>query len=147
MYPNKNDIFTYVHDADSKVRSRIDKIIVQNCFTVKSYEQKIIYQSDHEMIMTHVELDETIEKGHGIWKNNCSIFQNEVFLEEFEYLWFNWKDQYEFQGPIKSWISCKKEVKLFLIDIGNIFAKQKKESKRKRESRFEKSTRSNITPK
>ena len=83
------------------------------------------------MIITHVELDETIEKGHGIWKNNCSFFQNEVFLEEFEFLWFNWKDQYESQGPIKSWISCKKEVKLFLMDIGKIFAEQKREAKEK----------------
>ena len=125
-YPNKNDIFTFTQDL---IRSRIDKIIVQNCFTVKSYDHQIVYQSDHEMIISHIQLDEFIEKGYGVWKNNALVFQNEIFQEEFKELWIYWKAVYDSSCPIGFWMSCKKQIKHFLIDTGKILAQQKRNLK------------------
>ena len=128
LYPNKDDIFTYTQGLS---RSRIDKIIVQDSFNVKSYDHQVIYQSDHEMIISQIQLDEVVEKGYGIWKNNTSFFKNDIFKEEFTELWNEWKTLDNLNCPIRFWMFCKKQIKLFLIDTGKILAERKRKFKQK----------------
>ena len=130
LFPQKNDIFTFTQGLS---RSRIDKIIVNKSFCVKSYDHQVIYQSDHDMIISHIQLNQTIEKGFGIWKNNTSIYENDVFRDEFIELWNSWKNLDDTDSPTMFWMSCKKRIKSFLIDIGKILAQKKRNVKEREE--------------
>ena len=123
LYPTKNDIFTFVQ---GNVASRIDKIIVGNDFMVKQFWHEVNIHSDHVIIMAHLQLDQNIEKGHGVWKNNVSIYQNEIFKDEFKILWDNWKDSLQTSCPLTFWVSVKKKIKHFLMDIGKLISLGKK---------------------
>ena len=104
LYPTKNDIFTYTQGLS---RSRIDEIIIHNSFTIKSYDHQVVYQSDHEMVISHIQLDETVEKGYGFWKNNASIFKNDAFKEEFTELWNDLKGLNNSNCPIRFFAKSK----------------------------------------
>ena len=129
LYPNKNDIFTYTHGS---TRSRIDKILVQgDCFHIKDYCHELIYQSDHELIVAHIQSNNIIEKGKGIWKNNSLLYQNECLKDEFAEFWSDLKSTYQSNCPIKFWMHAKKKVKNLFMIIGKLIAKEKNNEKKK----------------
>ena len=123
LYPTQNNRFTYFHGG---VRSRIDKIIVYNGFKVKQFYHEACLHSDHVVIVAGLQLDEVIEKGYGIWKNNVSIFKNDVFKDEFKELWEFWKQKSSLTCPVEFWMWVKKRIKSFLIDTGKLLARKKR---------------------
>ena len=124
IFPN-DKYFTFL-TAGSK--SRIDKIIVSHSFDVIDYYHEICNLSDHVIVISKLQLKGKFEKGYGVWKNNTSIFQNKIFLSEFEKLWNYWKFSLfdECFCPLTYWIWAKKGVKNFLLDIGKQVNTQKK---------------------
>ena len=123
LYPLRNDIFTW-YQGDTA--SRIDKIIVQNSFKIKNFFHEVNVHSDHVVITAHLQLDQNIEKGTGSWRNNVSLYQNDIFKDEFNILWDNWKSTAQTACPLSFWISVKKKIKKFLIDIGKFSANEKR---------------------
>ena len=123
LYPTQNNRFTFFK---SGVRSRIDKIIVHKSFEVKQFYHEACLHSDHIVIIASLHLDEVIEKGFGIWKNNTSIFKNDAFKEEFAELWEFWKHNSNITCPLAFWMWAKKRIKHFLTDIGKLLAREKR---------------------
>ena len=123
LYPLRKDMFTWFQ---GNVRSRIDKIIVQDTFKVKHFIHEVNVHSDHVIIIAHLQLDREVERGLGNWKNNVTLYQNDTFKDEFSMLWDNWKSVAQTTCPVTFWISVKKKIKNFLIDIGKLTASEKR---------------------
>ena len=47
------------------------------------------------------------------WRNNTSVYDNDVFKTEFEILWDNWKNTSTTTCPVKFWVNAKKKLKSF----------------------------------
>ena len=125
LFPSKNDLFTF---SQGNSRSRIDKIIVQNSFVVKNVWHEISNHSDHVVLKAQVQLNQKIERGFGVWKNNASVFKNTIFVEEFTILWENWVKNSPTDCAVEFWILAKKKIKGFLTDIGHLLAENKKKA-------------------
>ena len=93
--------------------------------------------SDHNLIVAHLQLDEIKEKGTGVWKNNISVFKNDVFKDEFGSLWGVWKVNSGIYCPIKFWVWAKKRIKGFLQDVGKMFQQQKMREKKEEHEYFQ----------
>ena len=76
------------------------------------------------------ELNSTTERGKGIWKNNVSNFENPIFVNEFKNFWRTVRLNSLDYCPIKFWLTAKKNIKIFLIEIGKNLAKLKKDEKK-----------------
>ena len=124
LYPIGN-FFTYSCPGTG-VKSRIDKLIVSDCFSVKQYHHETCNHSDHVILVSHLQINEVCERGLGVWKNNTSIFRNDTFLGEFEYIWCFWKENVNITCPIVFWTWVKKRIKLFLMEVGKIFSEKKR---------------------
>ena len=127
VYPNETNLFTYTQGLS---KSRIDKIIVQREFKVVKYQQEMIYHSDHELLISQIQLNDDFERGKGVWKNNSLLYQNQYFLDEFKLLWNAWRRTSGVHCPVRRWVQLKNHVKSFLIDVGKKYAYQKKQKKK-----------------
>lgn len=123
-YPFRNDLFTFTQGSS---KSRIDKIIVQDSFVLKEVSFEPNLHSDHVVVVAQLQLDQKIEKGFGYWKNNTSVYENDVFVQEFKLLWESWVVNSKVSCPIEFWMGVKKKIKAFLMDIARLFAKERKD--------------------
>ena len=82
------------------------------------------------MIVAHIQSNNIIEKGKGIWKNNSLLYQNECLKDEFAEFWSDLKSTYQSNCPIKFWMHAKKKVKNLFMIIGKLIAKEKKNNKK-----------------
>ena len=115
IYPN-GKYFTF-RGPDS--RSRIDKILVSKSLDVIGYEQLDLLVSDHDLLIAHIQYKSLICWGKSRWKNNCSLYENADFLQDFEIFWtIEAQDISRVTNPNKWWLNTKYQFKLSCIKKG-----------------------------
>ena len=84
LYPSEH-WFTFHRNTDTK--SRIDKIMVSNQFSIEKYDQSEFSFSDHDLIKVKLKYEVCWVPGEGIWKNNPIVYKDETFLIKFIEFW------------------------------------------------------------
>jgi len=65
-------------------KSRIDRIYAAKSIKVISTQVIPNQYSDHDTVVTQFDVPLQTKRGKGFWKNNSSVYENKLFLEDFE---------------------------------------------------------------
>ena len=93
--------------------SRIDYFLVSDSLANLCMDSDIVpsVQTDHSMITVSIEINEN-KRGHGLWKLNNSLLNDEAFCEEIKTSITNIKHCYEHVNPLDKWELIKFESSL-----------------------------------
>ena len=120
LYPNQSKYTFKRKRLQDCTMSRIDRLLVSKHFRILSYEQSDCVQSDHEIIYTQVQLQSTVFRGRGVWKNNAKLYKKEDFPTDFKKLWelMKKKKKAMFYGNLKKWWNeAKYDIKMWLMNL------------------------------
>ena len=113
LYPGVS-MFTYRRGTS---RSRIDKICVSSNFGISAFCHRDLGFTDHDMIVATLRFTSSYQRGPGVWRNNCSYYGDDNFLDDFKAYWAIDKpfDYCKSMNILKWWESMKYNYKLFFI--------------------------------
>ena len=72
--------------------------------------------SDHDTVSTQFDVPLQPSRARGYWKNNITCFQDNIFLQDFEDKWQNWKKTKNSLSAVEWWIRVKNKIKRLVID-------------------------------
>ena len=107
--------------------SRIDRVLVSSIFSVLFYEQIDMLVTDHDLVIGHLQYTSHFKWGKGKWKNNCSLYDTDGFMEELKDFWC--KESFEVckrSNLLKWWANTKYQFKIFAIKRGRELSQVKR---------------------
>ena len=121
------------YNSNNSIRTRIDKIFIQNIITDKAQTTfNACPYSDHDAVMTIISIPEMNSRGPGIWKLNTKLLKDRRYEHEikcFVKYWMTEKEEYD--NPAKWWDDFKERVKRISIKHAIRKAKARRSLKEK----------------
>ena len=142
------DIFRGQHPSDRTftwsnncVHCRLDKFFLSNDISKCCSKSKIICYpfSDHDAPCIYFSLPDAPKKGPGTWKFNCSLLNNESFVEKVETLIKHWQGRKsDFSGKLDVWWDfLKRKIKHLSIKFSKKLAKSRRQERNRLQAKIQ----------
>ena len=114
--------------------SRLDYWLISNCLSDNVWNVDIIpsIKTDHSAIIIEFKDIEDRVKGPGIWKLNCSLLSDQLYVEEINRLIPSWvqEGKADLSDPCSVWDLVKYNIKNYSIKYSINRCKQRKEKEK-----------------
>ena len=115
MYPNKE----WYTCRGRESRSQIDKVLISPSLEAHAYDQLELCVTDHDLVCVRIQYRSIFNWGGNRWKNNCSLYEEQDFLEGFKrFFMFESFKVGRVRNPNKWWMDTKYAFKLSAIRKG-----------------------------
>ena len=110
--------------------ARIDRIYVSNHIHINKAIHSPCFLSDHDAVISDITLKEC-QRGKGIWRNNSTIYENELFKKDLKRRWKRWETLHPFLYDNRTdwWIQIKQKIKALVIKHSARVKREKEEDK------------------
>ena len=106
----KTQNFTYRSKTN---QSRIDRIYITPNIQIMNTETTHFPLSDHDLVSISTQINSSIPRGRGFWRNNTSVYKNENFQVDFDHNYNIWQQSLslELNEPVEWWTQTKQKIK------------------------------------